>query len=375
MKVALFTDGIFPYVMGGMQKHSFYLARYLARAGVEVDLYHFNASDKDISKLELFSEQEKQKIRSFVIPFPSLDKFPGHYLRESFEYSSGIYNAFLKNGKVDYIYAKGFSAWKLLDEKRKGKIFPPVGVNFHGYEMFQISTGWRSKLEQILLRPPVKFNLEQVDHVYSYGGKITELIQNIGVAKSKIRELPTGIEPEWLASSIQPASGIRKFVFVGRYERRKGIEELNRVLSRLKNHRFEFTFVGPIPPSKQMNRPGIRYLGPVMDAPEMRRILQGCDVLVCPSHSEGMPNVIMEAMASGLAVIATDVGAVADMVSDDNGWLIAVQSEKALEQAIVSAIEMPAGKLEKMKASSLQQVADRFLWTGLMQRLISYISK
>ena len=41
MRIALLTDGIYPYVMGGMQRHSYYLAKYLARAGVHVDLYHF----------------------------------------------------------------------------------------------------------------------------------------------------------------------------------------------------------------------------------------------------------------------------------------------------------------------------------------------
>ena len=43
---------------------------------------------------------------------------------------------------------------------------------------------------------------------------------------------------------------------------------------------------------------------------------------MCPSYSEGMPNVIMEAMSRGLAIIATDVGAVSKLVDEENGWLI-----------------------------------------------------
>ena len=43
MRVALITDGIYPYVIGGMQKHSFYIAKYLAKNRVYVDLFHFNA--------------------------------------------------------------------------------------------------------------------------------------------------------------------------------------------------------------------------------------------------------------------------------------------------------------------------------------------
>ena len=375
MKVALFTDGIFPYVMGGMQKHSFYLARYLARAGVEVDLYHFNSGDKDISKLELFSNEEKLKIRSFVIPFPAPGKSPGHYIRESFEYSCKVYSCFLQNGEVDYIYSKGFSAWKLLEEKRKGKVFPSVGVNFHGYEMFQQASGLRTILEQRLLRSPVRFSLTHADHVYSYGGKITALLKSIGVSSLKIKELPTGIESEWLVDRVRKTEKIRNFIFVGRYEHRKGISELNNVLKKLKGQKFEFTFVGPIPVSRQIRQPHVKYAGAVMDASAMQELLRGSDILVCPSHSEGMPNVIMEAMASGLVVIATDVGAVADMVSEQNGWLIHPRSEEELGESMKLALNISAEDLYLKKSNSVKFVGDRFLWDKLIQRLIVYMSK
>ena len=47
-----------------------------------------------------------------------------------------------------------------------------------------------------------------------------------------------------------------------------------------------------------------------------------CDILLCPSYSEGMPNVILEAMSRGLAIIATNVGAIRLLVSEDNGVLL-----------------------------------------------------
>jgi hypothetical protein len=40
MKILLLTDGIFPFVMGGMQKHSYYLAKYLDKEVVDVTLAH-----------------------------------------------------------------------------------------------------------------------------------------------------------------------------------------------------------------------------------------------------------------------------------------------------------------------------------------------
>ena len=62
MRIALITDGIWPYVLGGMQKHSYYLCKYLAQQNVYVDLYHFNQSNYDISKLEFFTEEEVTSI-------------------------------------------------------------------------------------------------------------------------------------------------------------------------------------------------------------------------------------------------------------------------------------------------------------------------
>jgi len=61
LKIALITDGIWPYVMGGMQKHSYYLCKYLAQNKVNVDLIHFNRSKLDITDLSVFSEEEKNR--------------------------------------------------------------------------------------------------------------------------------------------------------------------------------------------------------------------------------------------------------------------------------------------------------------------------
>ena len=54
MKIALLTDGVFPYVNGGMQRHSYYLLKYFVKNKIHVDLYHMTESDRyDIDKLEL----------------------------------------------------------------------------------------------------------------------------------------------------------------------------------------------------------------------------------------------------------------------------------------------------------------------------------
>lgn len=374
--IALLTDGIHPYVVGGMQRHSFYLAKYFAKNGIYVDLYHTNQSDYDISKLEFFTDEEKKFIRSFVIDFPRFGKLPGHYLRESYAYSKRIFEKLMENSNVDFIYAKGFCGWKLLEEKQKGLKCAPIGVKFHGMNMFQKPPSFRSWLEQLMLRPAVKFNIDNSDYVFSYGGKITDIIRQIGVQDSKIIEFPTGIDEDWISNSIKIPAVVRKFLYVGRYERLKGIQELSKAIKTFLNEeRFQFDFIGPIPDHLKIINKNVFYHGQIIYQNEIRKIMDDCDVLILPSYSEGMPNVILEAMARGLAIIATDVGAVRLMVADTNGWLLDSPDIKKLTSAIAASINKSDNELFEMKKISMSKVREKFLWSKIIANTIQSISR
>jgi glycosyltransferase involved in cell wall biosynthesis len=377
MRVALITDGISPYVLGGMQKHSFYLAKYLAKNNIHVDLFHYNDSLYDIAALEFFTEQEKQFITSVALHFPTSAKFPGHYIYKSYQYSCLVFDAIKdKLRAYDFIYTKGFTGWKLISEKKKGNITcSRIGVKFHGYEMFQVAPDSRSKLQQQLLKPFVKKISQQADVVFSYGGKITDIIKSIGVDPKHIVEIPSGVEKEFISDRISSHSEThRKFVFLGRAERRKGILELNEALKKLisENKQFSVEFIGPIPAENKLQHPSITYHGEIRDAQKIKSLLSQNDVLVCPSWSEGFPNVILEGMASGLAIIATNVGAVAAMVNQRNGWLIEPADQKALYNAIAGAID--CADLNSKKEASLDAVKRTFNWDIISGKLIEAIS-
>ena len=378
MTIALLTDGIHPCVIGGMQRHSFYLAKYLAAAGVRVDLYHTIPDKSSCTELEGFTPEEKANIRSFVVKFPSLGKSPGHYIRESYTYSVDIWKIFLKQSRVDFVIVKGFAGWELLNQKSQGADLPPVALNFHGYEMFQPQPGFISWLKsRIVLRSPALFNMKHADFLFSYGGKITELLRNMGIAQSRILEIPTGISADWVNEKPKSSSGLRKIVFSGRYERRKGVEELGKVLRRvlLTEKNFEFHFIGPIPKKKQVFSERITYHGLITENEKMKALLREMDVLVCPSHSEGMPNVIMEALAGGLAVIATDTGATSVVVNEKNGWLIPVRDENKLAAALLDAVKMPDAMLDEKKRNAVALIKSGFTWDKIAGRYLNVISE
>ena len=382
MRVALLTDGIWPYVLGGMQKHSYYLCKYLAQNNVHVELFHFNQSNYDIQKLEYFSKEEKAFIASHVLDFPKSFPFPGHYLYNSYRYSKVIFNELKERlHEFDFIYTKGFSGWHLINMKcRRGFKCPPVGIKFHGYEMFQRAPDIKIKLQHIfLLRPVVKRLSLKADVVFSYGGKITDIIKGLGVKKSRIVELPSGVEQNSLAKEVLPVNTPLRFLFLGRYERRKGIEELNQTLKLLLADyslpSFEMHFVGPIPLDKQVVANEIIYHGEVRDRGLLQTKIRHCDVLLCPSWSEGFPNVILEAMANGLTVIATDVGAINVLVNTDNGFLIPTAEVEFIFKAVKETLMMAPLALQIKKQNALSAISNKFTWEILIDKLIQEIKK
>src|ERR1039458_9751634 len=164
MRIALLTDGIWPYRIGGMQRHSYYLFKYFAQHGIDVDLYHLNDSAYDINKLEFFTEEEKKYIHPFVFTFPKSSKWiPWHYLQESYLHSKMMYECFVKQKLVDFIYIKGYTGWYFIKQKQQGTQLPPIGLRLHGYEIFQQGSGAINLYRKYLYLPLVMFLNKKTD--------------------------------------------------------------------------------------------------------------------------------------------------------------------------------------------------------------------
>jgi glycosyltransferase involved in cell wall biosynthesis len=383
MKIAIITDGIFPFIVGGMQQHSTSLAKHLVLSGNNVTLFHFVKKRQPLPSEDevnmLFFNNENKFHKVFCLCFPTSVKFPGHYLYNSFKYSKLVYDV-LKNdlNSFDFIYTKGFSGWKLINEKVKGDFKPKIGVKFHGYEMYQYAPNFKVKLQHLMLRPFVKKINLNADVVFSYGSKITQIIKNIGVSNSKIIEISSAINSDWISEKKLTNFNPLKFLFVGRYERRKGINEINEVIKIIDkaNLKAEFHFVGPIPIKNRLKGHNVRvvYHGEIIDEQSKINIYDSCDVLLCPSYSEGMPNVILEAMSRGLVIIASDVGAINLLVSNENGILIKNSDTENIITAIKKIILFNKKTLIKMKKSSISKVEYSFVWEKVVNHNIELIS-
>jgi glycosyltransferase involved in cell wall biosynthesis len=72
---------------------------------------------------------------------------------------------------------------------------------------------------------------------------------------------------------------------------------------------------------------------------EVARWIGAADVLTLPSWSEGYPNVVVEALACGRPVVATDVGGTSEIVNVSNGLLIPPRDPAALAAALTRALD------------------------------------
>ena len=371
MRISLLTDGLFPVSIGGMQKHSTLLCRYLLGTGVEVDVYHPHEGYDKEELRSILNIPEGDKLQTFYAPFPSLSSLPGHYFLESYLHAKGITKEFLERiRESDLVYAQGFTAWAYLALRKKDLTLPPAIVNFHGLEMYQLAFGLKQKFIYQTYKPFVRENLLKADYAQSLGGQLTGILKELGVAEHKILPLPIGIPKSWLLDEVKGANLKRKFVFVGRYERRKGTEELTAVLQELIKEEFTFDFIGNIPEENRIDAPNITYWGMIKEEETIKRLLTEADVLVCPSYAEGMPTVILEGMARGCAIIATDVGAVSEVVDQKVGWLIEAGEVAMLKNTLLEAIHLDKQTLLKKKQSAHKRIEEKFTWENVIQKMI-----
>ncbi len=369
MNICLLTDGITPFVTGGMQRHSFNLCNELLKAGNEVTLAHCvygkNPLPKNDQVQELFGNSKNLTI--LTLRFPESSGMPGHYIKESYQYSLAI-TGLLKDKLplFDLIYVKGFSGWDLLQQKKKGKIKTgPVLVNFHGLEMFQSPASFAERLKSFLLKSPVKWNLNQANYCISYGGKITTILNKIGISNSKILVIPGAVSDDTLLlKRTLPTNS--KFLFVGRYERRKGVEELMQVLDSMPE--LEISFVGAIPPSKKINRENVQYFGELKDVIELNKIIDEHTFIIAPSHSEGMPNVILEAMSRGLIPLATHVGAIEEIIDNNIGFLFEPRSIEGIRNAIEASLLLTDTEALERSSNSIKKIRENFTWSQIISQ-------
>lgn len=171
-------------------------------------------------------------------------------------------------------------------------------------------------------------------------------------------------------------------LYAGYLTKRKGVYELIQAFDRIQKKIPDVMLLmcGGGPEEKQLktliHEKGIgniiRMVGEV-EPEQINKWMKASDLFVLASHTEGMPNVIMEAMACGLAVVATNVGGLPEAIGDCGGAiLVPPEDVQALENAIAKVINENKLRTD-MQIAGRNRAEEKFEVKKNARRILSYL--
>jgi len=181
-----------------------------------------------------------------------------------------------------------------------------------------------------------------------------------GLPAERTITIPNGIDLQTF--SVQPwphllPSDPVRLLYVGRLDFQKGLDLLLDALGVLpRPDRFRLRIVGTGPELEALRARAARSgLQEIVEFCGIRRDITAeyawSEVVVLPSRFEGMPNVVLEAMACGRPVLGTRIPGTADLISDQTcGWLVPAESSRALGETLSGIV----AQREKLTAAGLE---------------------
>jgi glycosyltransferase involved in cell wall biosynthesis len=207
-----------------------------------------------------------------------------------------------------------------------------------------------AKSERILVPTP---SIAQIAHERS------------GIALERFAIIPNAIDPDAFARSPIPDQQPARYPigFIGRLDPVKRIPDLIDAVMPL-GQRIHLEIFGDGPEKQRISRLGVLSgcftLHGVVPAP--REALEQIGLLALPSEAEGFGLVLIEAMAAGVPVVATDAPGIRDVVQNEiNGLLVPVGDVQALRAAILRVIE-DRNLRDRLVAAGLKTVREKYTW-------------
>jgi len=197
----------------------------------------------------------------------------------------------------------------------------------------------------------------------AYGRKVERILNGIDLGDEGVRCQVSGVgEPPHL-------------VFVGRFSEQKQPRLFTEALAQLRAQPWRATMIGDGPHrtavEESIARHGlgerVRLTGWLV-APEVQRVLAEADALVMPSLSEGLPVAAIEALKHGLAIVASDIPGIRDVLADGiNGSVFPTGDSVALAQRIAALLgsqetllRMKGASWNKARTFDLSRIAGEY---------------
>ena len=178
--------------------------------------------------------------------------------------------------------------------------------------------------------------------------------------------------------AVQPPQAPLRVLFMGRLDPQKGVHRLSAIYHALalRAPQIQLTIAGGavVDASEECSFPrGTRMLGPVRGPEALTHLLARSDVMVLPSHYEGLPLSVLEAQRCGVVVIATDVGAMNEAIQHGSTGFVLPEAgcEDAMTRQIL-ALDADRALLGRIAQNSARMARD---WSLAVAPLSAWLNR
>jgi sugar transferase (PEP-CTERM/EpsH1 system associated) len=307
----------------------------------------------------------RHRITAQPVAFHALNRAPGHGLG----WAVRLWKL-LRQLKPDLVHTRNLAALEAQFVAAAAGIRATVHGE-HGRDVFDLyGKNWKYNLLRRAARPLVS------NYIAVSKDLETWLRLTIGVPPRKLHQIYNGVD----SAKFRPRAGARPefahpdsivFGSVGRMVEVKDYPMLTRAFIQMvrpqpeRAERARLVIVGEGPARSTclelLRSEGLAHLAWLPgERHDVEEVMQVFDVFVLPSRNEGISNTILEALASGLPVIATAVGGNVELVADGvNGTLVQPGDAGGMAQALLSYLDAPA-RIAEHGGNARQQAEQRF---------------
>ncbi|BAZ24013.1 group 1 glycosyl transferase [Kalymmatonema gypsitolerans NIES-4073] len=227
--------------------------------------------------------------------------------------------------------------------------------------------------------------LGNYDRVIVFSQIQRELLARMGVPEQNIAVIPNGVDVEKYSPGPSRVKeefrAERLFVYQGRIAPEKNLEALLRAWKQAEmgaNSKLLVVGDGPLKPSLEPfygSEYNITWLGFVADEQRRIEILQGADVFILPSLVEGLSLSLLEAMACGLACLATDVGADGEVLEKGAGVVLNTKTTRFQLRTLLPLFQDHPELTTLLGQKARKRVLEQYTLSGNITRLEELYTK
>ncbi|PIR14055.1 MAG: hypothetical protein COU71_00210 [Parcubacteria group bacterium CG10_big_fil_rev_8_21_14_0_10_38_31] len=288
-----------------------------------------------------------------------------------------------KEERPDIVHLNSSKAGAIGSLSAKIAGVPKIIFTAHGWAFNEGRPIWQKTLIKIFVLVTLIFQ----DNIICVSEQTRSDIKNFPFIQKKIRVIYNGIseipflgksEARIALDNLSIVSIDKKIVWLGaisELHKNKGLEYAIKAISLLKDYPVVFVIMGSGELRKDIEdmikreklEQRVVLLGFVSDA---KRYLKAFDIFLLPSITEAFPYVVIEAGMAGLPVVASSVGGVSDIISDDCGVLVKPRDYRAIETGLKNLLN-DREKGERLGFNLNQRVVKNFSFQGMLSKTIN----